>query len=71
MEKTARSLRIDTALLATRADLVELLAGSPEARLAVGWRQQLVGDGIRRLVDGHAALAFDGKGNLKLIDLPD
>jgi len=71
VSQLARDQRIDTALLATRADLVELLAGDPDARLAVGWRQQLVGDGIRRLVDGHAALAFDGKGNLKLIDLPD
>lgn len=70
VSQLARDQRIDTALLATRADLVELLAGAPDARLATGWREALVGDGIRRLVGGHAALAFDGKGNLKLIDLP-
>ena len=70
VSQLARDERIDTALLATRAHLVELLAGEPDARLATGWRAQLVGEGIRRLVDGRAALAFDGKGGLRLIDLP-
>ena len=44
------------------------LAGDPAARLAVGWRAELVGERIRRLVDGEAALAFDGAGNLVLED---
>lgn len=70
VSQLARDERIDTTLLATRAHLVELLAGEPEARLATGWRSELVGDGIRRLVEGRAALAFDGKGGLKLIDIP-
>ena len=56
--------RIDTALLATRADLVAIIRGDPDARLAHGWRAELVGDGLTRLMDGHAGLTFDGKGSL-------
>jgi len=66
VSQLARDLHIDTMLLATRNDLVDLLVGSPTARLAHGWRAELVGDQIRRLVDGEAALAFDGSGGLVL-----
>jgi ribonuclease D len=57
---------IDPALLATRADLVGLLRGDEDSRLATGWRAKVVGDPVRRLVAGQAALAFDGKGGLVL-----
>lgn len=70
VSQLARDEKIDTALLATRSDIVELLAQDRDARLSVGWRAEMVGDGIRRLVSGSAALAFDGKGGLKLLDLP-
>ena len=70
VSQLARDSRIDTTLLATRADIVALLAREPDARLSQGWRAQVVGEGIRRLVEGQAALAFDGKGGLKLIELP-
>jgi ribonuclease D len=66
----ARDQRIDTALLATRADLIDLLRGAPDARLAHGWRAELVGDGLTRLMEGRAGLTFDGKGGLRLIDVP-
>jgi ribonuclease D len=69
VSQLAREARIDTALLATRADLVDLLRGDPDARLAHGWRAAVVGDDIRHLVAGEAALAFDGKGGLRLLDL--
>ncbi len=63
----AQELRIDTPLLATRADLLSLLLRDPGARLATGWRAGLVGDRIRQLVDGRAALAFrPGQGDLVL-----
>ena len=63
----AQELRIDTAVLATRSDLVALLRGDGDARLTRGWRAGLVGDRIRQLVDGRAALAFrPGKGDLVL-----
>jgi ribonuclease D len=69
VSQVARDSRIDTALLATRADLVAIIRGDPDARLAHGWRAELVGDGISRLMSGHAGLTFDGKGSLKLIDV--
>jgi ribonuclease D len=62
----ARDLRLDATLLATRADLHALLRGEPGARLAEGWRGELVGDKVRRLVSGEAAIAFDGRGGLVL-----
>lgn len=67
--EVARTQRIDTALLATRADLVSLLRGDDDARLGQGWRAELLGDGIRRLVEGRAGLTFDGRGGLRLIDV--
>jgi ribonuclease D len=69
VSQLARDERIDTALLATRADLEALLRDDPDARLKQGWRAAMVGDGVRRLVDGRAALAFDGKGGLRLLDV--
>jgi len=68
--EVARTERIDSALLATRSDLSAFLRGDPDARLASGWRHDLLGDGIGKLVAGKAALTFDGKGGLDLIDLP-
>ena len=67
VSEVARAERIDTTLLATRSDLVALLRGDADARLADGWRGALLGEGIRRLVEGRAALTFDGRGGLKLI----
>ena len=69
VSQVARDARIDTALLATRADLVAVIRGDPDARLAHGWRAELIGDGITRLMDGRAALTFDGQGSLRLIDV--
>jgi ribonuclease D len=69
VSEVARQSHIDTALLATRNDLVAFLRGDAEARLATGWRHDLLGDGIRRLVAGHAALTFDGRGGLHLVDV--
>jgi ribonuclease D len=69
VSQLARDQRIDTALLATRADLVDLLRGDPDARLLHGWRAAMVGEDIRHLVEGHAALAFDGRGGLRLLSL--
>lgn len=58
VSQVARDQGIDTALLATRNDLVALLADHPDARLAHGWRAELLGDDIRSLVSGTAALTF-------------
>jgi ribonuclease D len=65
----ARTEQIDTALLATRSDLVALLAGEADARLHSGWRAELVGDEIERLLAGAVGLTFDGHGGLRLIEV--
>lgn len=69
VSQVARSGRIDTALLATRSDLVSLLSGDESARLRDGWRAELLGEGITKLVAGRAGLTFDGRGGLRLIDV--
>ncbi|MBI2708389.1 MAG: ribonuclease D [Actinobacteria bacterium] len=65
LSQLARDLRIETSLLGTRAD-IEALLSTGTGRLTGGWRADLVGEPIRRLVDGDAALAFDGGGRLVL-----
>jgi ribonuclease D len=60
----ARDLHLDGGLLATRGDLEALLRGDPDARLAEGWRAEIVGEPIRRLLEGEAAVAFAGDGEL-------
>jgi len=62
----ARELKIDATLLATRNDLSSFLHGDDSSRLARGWRHALLGEPIKRLIDGDFALAFDGKGGLTL-----
>ena len=71
VSQVAKSERIDTSMLATRSDLIALLSGDPDARLANGWRAELLGDGISRLLDGHAALTFDKGAGLRLVDVRD
>ena len=55
----SRELSIDPAIIATRADLEAFLRDDPEARLGLGWRAELVGIPLRRLVSGEVAMAFD------------
>jgi ribonuclease D len=62
----ARDVRIDATLLATRGDVNSLLRGESPTRLTTGWRAELIGEPIRRLMSGDAALAFDGRGGLAL-----
>lgn len=62
----SRELAIDSSLLGTRADIEALVRGDDDARLSEGWRAELAGEPIRRLMSGEAALAFDGDGGLVL-----
>lgn len=71
VSQVAKRERIDTATLATRADLVAFLSGDPNARLASGWRWELLGDGIEHLLTGRAGLTFDRGNGLKLVDIAD
>lgn len=71
VSELARQEKIDTALLGTRGDIIGLLRNDPDARLANGWRAELLGDNVKRLVEGRAGLTFDGRGGLKLFTIPD
>lgn len=69
----ARQQRLDPTLLATRKDIVDLLTGTPQARLASGWRAAILGRDIEDLVAGRKALTFTGVGadrGLRLVDVP-
>src|SRR5262249_30656486 len=66
VSQLARDLHIDTTLLATRSDLVDLLVADEDARLREGWRPGLGVEQSRRRAEGEAALAFDGAGGLVL-----
>ena len=65
VRQIADELDFDQALLATRADLSNLLCGEP-SRLDSGWRRTIVGDPLRRLVSGDVATAFGPDGQLVL-----
>jgi ribonuclease D len=71
VSQVAKRERIDTATLATRADLVAFLSGDPDARLKSGWRNELLGEGIDRLISGRAALTFDRGNGLRLVGVAD
>ena len=66
----SRDLSIDPALVATRADVEAYLRGVPDSLLARGWRAERIGATVDRIVAGDAAVAYDGKGNLVLVDRP-
>ena len=59
VSQLARDRKIEPSLLATRADIEALIRGDADARLARGWRSEMVGEPLRRLIAGEAALAFD------------
>jgi ribonuclease D len=66
LAQLARDLDLDPAALGTRSDIEALLRGDESSRLAHGWRAEVAGDGIRRLVAGQASIAFDPGGRLVL-----
>jgi ribonuclease D len=65
VRQIADNLRFDQGLLATRADVGNLLSGET-SRLDVGWRSAIVGDPLRRLMGGAVAVAFETDGTLVL-----
>jgi ribonuclease D len=68
LAQRASELDLDPALLATRAELTQLLQNRP-SRLATGWRTDLVGAPLQRLLDGHASLVLrDGGRRIELRD---
>ena len=68
VSQVAKDARIDTACSPRAPTWSRLRGNDPDARLSNGWRAELLGDGIRRLIDGSAGLTFARKGGLRLID---
>lgn len=58
---------IDATLLGTRQDIMDLLRPNRASRLSTGWRAEMVGRDIERILSGEAGLSFDGHGRLRLL----
>ena len=67
MSELARTHHIDATLLGTRNDILSLLRKSPQGRLSIGWRAEMVGKDIERILSGEAGLSFNGHGRLRLL----
>jgi ribonuclease D len=68
----ARQSSLDAGLLGTRKDIIDLLVGSPTARMRLGWRADIVGRDVEDLVAGRKALTFTGSestSGLKLVEV--
>ncbi len=65
VRQIADDLSFDQGLLATRADIANLLSGQT-SRLDVGWRSSIAGDPLRSLIAGAVAAAFEADGTLVL-----
>ena len=65
VRQIADQLDFDQGLLATRSDIALLVVGEP-SRLDHGWRADIAGAPIRRLLAGEVAAAFDASGQLVL-----
>jgi len=65
----AAQRHMEPSLLATRADVQAIAAGRSSGRLASGWRAELAGNALRRLLAGEAALTGDGRGGVRLLDV--
>ena len=64
----ARAERIEKQLLATRDDIKSLVYGRP-GRLDSGWRAEVAGAQLHRLLDGEAVIRLtDGGRHLRLED---
>jgi ribonuclease D len=68
LAQRASELELDPALLATRHELTQLLQNRP-SRLAIGWRAELVGEPLQRVLSGEAAIVLrDGGRRIELRD---
>ena len=66
VSQLSRNADLDASLVATRADIEALVRGDETSRLLSGWRADVAGMPVKRLLEGNAALAFDGEGSLVL-----
>ena len=66
VSQLSREAELDASLVATRADIEGLVRGDGTSRLLSGWRADVAGLPVQRLLEGTASLAFDGEGSLVL-----
>jgi ribonuclease D len=67
ISELAREHSVDATLLGTRQDIMDLLRKSAHSRLSTGWRAEIVGRDIEKILSGEAGLSFDGRGRLRLL----
>jgi len=60
LREIARQQRIGPEAVASRRDIIALMQGDPDARLARGWRQQVAGNELQRWLDGRSVIGCDG-----------
>ncbi len=75
VDELARRQEVDVALVATRAEVETLLVGlyadgTSQGRLGEGWRAALIGDSVRRLLEGDTALGFERRSGLVEVRVP-
>jgi ribonuclease D len=66
VSQLSRNRDLDASLVATRADIEALVRQDGTSRLLDGWRKDVAGEPVQRLLEGNLALAFDGEGSLVL-----
>ncbi len=61
---------IEPSMLATRADIQALAWERESGRLTNGWRADIAGERLKALFAGKVGLSGNGKGGLRIVDLP-
>ena len=67
VSQRARNLGLDPAMVAARADITAIVAGR-KGRLDEGWREQVVGDLVHRLLAGEITLRLADNGRTLIIE---
>ncbi|MXW42336.1 MAG: ribonuclease D [Acidimicrobiia bacterium] len=62
----AVELELNPALLASRNDIEDLIAGNPDCKAAKGWRAEILATPVQQLLGGAVAVALDPDGKLAL-----
>ena len=62
----ARDVELDPSLLGTRNDIEALISGDMNSKLAKGWRGEVVGEVIKKILAGKVSLVFDGTNRILL-----
>ncbi len=67
VSQRARNLGLDPSMVAARADITAIVSGR-KGRLDEGWREQVVGDLVHRLLAGEITLRLADSGRTLVIE---